>query len=141
MSTLLVQLYMPPPEKINKDFFKLIFAGEKNLIPRDQLRPVEVPQYDELSVVRLYPEVMKVPEYARFFPDGCTANTMPSREYFFNVLNTTDPDYVAKIITHAQKQRFGNEENKDEKDVIMITEQWQKDLEAKPFFSSKIIAP
>jgi len=128
---------MPPPDKINKDFFKLVFAGKKDLIPRAQLRPVEVPQYDELSVAKLYPEVMKVPEYAKFFPENCTANTIPTREYFFNVMNTVAPEYITGIIEHAQKLRFGNEEKKDEQDVILITEQWQKDLEAKPFFSSK----
>ena len=44
---------MPPLKKITKDFLKEVFAGRKHLIPRAQLRPIEVPRYDELSVMHL----------------------------------------------------------------------------------------
>ena len=44
---------MPPIKKVTKDFLKEVFAGRKHFIPRSQLRPIEVPKYDELSVVNL----------------------------------------------------------------------------------------
>ena len=52
-----------------KDFIKLVFAGKKHLIPLPQIRPAEIPKYDELSVVNLISDVMKQPELAKFFPE------------------------------------------------------------------------
>ncbi len=49
---------MPPVKKITKDFLKEVFAGRKHLVPRGQLRPIEVPKYDELSVTNLISDVM-----------------------------------------------------------------------------------
>jgi hypothetical protein len=58
------QFYMPPSKKVTKDFLKEVFAGRKHLIPRSQLRPIEVPKYDELSVVSLIADIMKEKELA-----------------------------------------------------------------------------
>ena len=52
------QYYLPPIKKITKDFLKDVFAGRKHLVPRAQLRPIEVPRYDELSVVHLIKDTM-----------------------------------------------------------------------------------
>jgi hypothetical protein len=71
---------MPPIKKITKDFLKEVFAGRKHIIPRVQLRPVEVPKYDELSVVSLIKDVMTQPELAKFFPQQRTITDLPERE-------------------------------------------------------------
>jgi hypothetical protein len=55
---------------------------------------VEIPKYDELSVVNLIADVMKQPDFAKFFPEQKTKADLPDRVYFFNILNTTDPGYV-----------------------------------------------
>ena len=52
------QYYLPPIKKITKDFLKDVFAGRKHLVPRAQLHPIEVPRYDELSVVHLIKDTM-----------------------------------------------------------------------------------
>jgi hypothetical protein len=49
---------MPPINKLNKDFLKSVFADRKKLMPLNQVRSVNVPRYDELSVTALYKEVM-----------------------------------------------------------------------------------
>ena len=92
---------MPPSKKVTKDFLKEVFAGRKHLIPRSQLRPIVVPKYDELSVVNLIGDVMKEKELAKFFPDQRTKADLPDREYFFNIVNTSDPDYLSALIKHA----------------------------------------
>ena len=68
---------MPPRKKVTKDFLKEVFAGRKHLIPRVQLRPVEVPKYDELSVVSLIADIMKEKELAKFFPEQRTKADSP----------------------------------------------------------------
>ncbi len=51
----LVQLYLPPEYMLNKDFLKQIFIEEKSLLNLNEVKRVNVPLYDELSVVRLWP--------------------------------------------------------------------------------------
>ena len=63
------QYYMPPIKKVNKDFLKQVFAGKKKLVPRNQIRPIEVPPYDELSVEALVKDVMTIPDLGKFFPE------------------------------------------------------------------------
>ena len=60
---------MPPMKKVNKDFLKQEFAGKKQLVPRNQIRPIEVPHYDELSVEALVKDVMTIPDLGKFFPE------------------------------------------------------------------------
>lgn len=62
-----MQYYLPPPKKITKDFLKEVFAGRKHFVPNSQLRPIDVPRYDELSVVELIDDVISQPELAKFF--------------------------------------------------------------------------
>ena len=63
------QYYMPPMKKVNKDFLKQVFAGKKQLVPRNQIRPIEVPHSDELSVEALVKDVMTIPDLGKFFPE------------------------------------------------------------------------
>ena len=88
------QFYMHTRKKVSKDFLKEVFAGRKHLIPRAQLRPIEVPKYDELSVISLIADIMKEKDLAKFFPEQRTKADLPDRQFFFNVVNTFDPDYL-----------------------------------------------
>ena len=54
---------------MTKDFLKLLFNEEKDLMFFRDIKWVNVPQYDELSVLKLWPQVKKRPELAKYFPD------------------------------------------------------------------------
>ena len=60
---------MPTIKKVKKDFLQQEFAGKKQLVPRNQIRPIEVPHYDELSVEALVKDVMTIPDLGKFFPE------------------------------------------------------------------------
>ena len=49
-----------------------------------------------------------------------------------------DPDYLSALIRHAQGLRFGSGAPSKEENIIEVNEHWQKELEASPFYSSKI---
>ena len=51
----LVQLYLPPEYMMNKDFLKDVFREEKNLLKLNEVKRVNVPLYDELSVITFWP--------------------------------------------------------------------------------------
>ena len=70
------------------------------------LRQINVPKYDELSVKNLFLKVAENPEFMKYLPDRLPKDKLPDRVYFFNVLNTTHPEYVQKMIDHANELRF-----------------------------------
>ena len=101
------------------------------------MRPANVPRYDELSVANLIKEVMANKDFAKFFPEQKSRSDLPEREYFFNIINTIEPDYLFSLIKHAQNLRFSNTNPDENKDIIEVNEFWRKELEASPYFSSK----
>ena len=91
---------------VNKDFLKDVLAGKKALMKKSEVANIEVPHYDELSVKRLWPEFKKDAEFMRFFPSTYPKGKGPPRDYFFNVLNTMYPEYLAQIMSHANQERM-----------------------------------
>jgi hypothetical protein len=63
---------------------------------------VNVPQYDELSVKRLWPEMIGYPEFKRYMPDKLPKGRQIDRQYFFNVMMTLSPEYTGNLIQHAE---------------------------------------
>ena len=84
---------MPPEASINKDYLSLVLQDKKKLLRLDEVKKVEVPLYDELSVVNLWPLMKQDAQFMQYFPDKMPKGRVPSREYFFNVLNTVKNDY------------------------------------------------
>ena len=101
-----LQLYVPPKIMVNKgkfvslisnlatDFLRQVLTEEKELMPLSAVKLVTVPNYDELSVKNLWPHMQEIEEFTRFFPDKIPKGRLPSREYFFNVMNTVNTAYV-----------------------------------------------
>ena len=46
---------MPPESYINKDFLALVLQDKKKLLKKSEVKGVEVPNYEELSVISLWP--------------------------------------------------------------------------------------
>ena len=96
-----LQFYLPPEGLVNKDFLKDVLVGKKQLFKKAEIKDINVPHYDELSVKALYPQFKKDPIFMSYFPDKYPAGKAPPRDYFFNVLNTLYPDYLEQILGHA----------------------------------------
>ena len=120
-----------------RDHLRLVLNDEKFFLKRSVLKTIEVPPYDELSVRNLWPNVKDNPEVMKYMPDKMAKGKYVSRTYFFNVLYMLFPDYLSKMIAHAQKQRFaaGNEDN-HMKEVKVSGKMWDE-LNAMPFNSRK----
>ena len=83
---------------LTKDFLKLILAEQKKLIEIKEVSMIKVPFFDELSVKNLWPQLQKADDFMKFFPEKLPKGRLPDRQYFFNVLNTCNPEYVAHLI-------------------------------------------
>ena len=120
----IVQLYVPPDSMMNKDFLKEILQDSKKLMPHKDLRQINVPKYDELSIKNIFPMIEKDEEIMRYFPSKLPKGRIPDREYLFNILNTLRPDYVSKIIKHAHEQRNSTSDKEKEAEYIRVSESW-----------------
>ena len=100
-----MQLYLPPDWMLNKDFLKEILAGEKALLRLNQVRRISVPMYDELAVIKLWPMMRSDEKLMQYFPKKLAKGRVPDRDYFFNVVNTFQHDYLHQVIEHANNQR------------------------------------
>ena len=133
-----MQYYLPDASAINKDFLRDVLTGKKNLMKKAEVREVAVPKYDELSVVKLYPTFKDDKKFLSFFPDKFPKDKGPPRDYFFNILNTLHPEYLAQIMEHAGKQRFAADGVKQKEQIIEISQFWEEELKAMPYLSCKL---
>ena len=122
---------------VNKDFLKEVLAEHKKLLRKSEVNYIAVPHYDELSVKALWPDVKKDGNFLAFFPSKYPKGKAPPREYFFNVLNTLHPEYLAKIIAHANEVRMAPGGEKQQRESIEISPFWEEQLKAMPYLSSK----
>ena len=42
----------------------------------------------------------------QYFPDRFAKGKGPPRKYFFDILNTLQPEYLERILKHANEQRM-----------------------------------
>ena len=87
---------------LNKDFLKEILVNQKRLLKLHEVKRICVPLYDELSVVKLWPMMRDDEEFMQFFLTKMPKGRVPDREYFFNIMNTVQSEYLQQLITHAQ---------------------------------------
>ena len=96
-------MYLPPDICINKDFLKDVLAEKKHLLRLDQVKWINVPLYDELSLKNLGPQMCNDDQFTQFFPDNMPKGRSIDRTYFFNVLNTIHPEYTQSIVKYAEE--------------------------------------
>ena len=124
---------------VNKDFLKQVFVHEKKLLKLSEVKFKHVPLYDELSVVKLWPLMQEDKEFMQFMPSKLCKGRIPDRDYFFNVLNTINEEYVQRLVEHANSERNSAEAAKMESQVIEVAEDWLQQLRQVPFISSKCL--
>ena len=98
---------------------------------------MNVPFYDELSVVKIWPMVQKDPEIMKYFPAKLPKGRVPDRSYFFNVMNTFQSSYIEGLIRNANNQRNSVTNEEKAMEAIEVTEDWWDALTAMPFTSRK----
>ena len=96
-----------------------------------------VPHYDELSVKALWPHVKKDADFTKYFPDTYPAGKGPPRQYFFDVLNTLQPEYLQQVMKHANEQRMSANTADQKEESIAISKFWEEELKAMPYLSRK----
>ena len=122
---------------MNKDFLKEVFAEDKELLELKEVRWINVPLFDELSVIKIWPMTKEDIQFMKYFPQKLPKGRVPDREYFFNILNTLYPLYVQEIIRHANDQRNSVANDAQARETIEVSDKWWEALNAVPFISCK----
>ena len=130
-------MYMPGEKQVNKDFLKDVFEEKKKLLKKREVDYILVPDWSELAVNKLWPQMKSDAAFNIYFQDEYPDAKGPCREYFFNILNTVYPDYLEKIMSHASKERFSAEGIEQQRHVIKASDEWFEALKNLPFKSSK----
>ena len=137
MSFCAVQLYVPPAKMINKDFLKQVLREKKKLLQLNEVKYVNVPHYDELSVKRFWPILREDETLMHYMPDFTAEDKLPDRVYFWNVANTVQNVYVQNVIKYANNQRMKAQDEAAKQETIEISAQWWDKLNSMPFVSCK----
>ena len=124
---------------MNKDFLRDVLAERKKLLKLQDVKLISVPKYEELSVKNLFPHLKNDPNFMMYLPDKYPKGHPPDREYFFNVLNTLNPEYMSSVIKHASRLRNHVVQDEQQRDSIEISEEWWNQLQEIPFVSCKYI--
>ena len=122
---------------LNKDYLRLVFAEENSLLKLSDVKWINVPRFDELSVENLEKQFKDDAKFQRFLPNRLPKGRQPDRTYYFNVLNTLYPDYIAEIILHANGKRFKAGDDETDYGGIKVSEDWWEQLNAVPFLTCK----
>ena len=73
---------------VNKDFLKAVLCGEKRLAKLNEVKFVNTPHFDEISVSRMWPNMSQDAEFMKFMPCRLPKGRNVDRAYFFNIYNT-----------------------------------------------------
>ena len=122
---------------VTKEHLKAVLSGQKSFLKMSEVRFVNPPTYDEISVVRLYKSVAEQPGLKKYFPDAYPKGRQCCRAYMFNVWNSIYPEDVKKVIEHANAQRYSVESQNQKDQAIKVTEEWMNELDAMPFVSKR----
>ena len=122
---------------MNKDFLKAVFTRKKALLKLNDVKRINVPLYDELSVIQIWPMVKGNAKLMAYFPEKLPKGRVPDRAYFFNILNTLHGDYVHTLVKHANEQRNSASEMARPLESIEIDDEWFTQLMEQPFISCK----
>ena len=134
---LIVQFYLPKYLDLNRDFYKAVFAGKKKLLHVSEVKHINVPRLQELSVKNLGENLKQDPTLSNYLPEKWEVKKKLDREWVLNVVNSIHPGYLEQVIQHAQRQRQTAQTEEEEKDTIQITEEWKQRLAETTFISSK----
>ena len=92
---------MPPKKQVDKCFLRQVFEGHKKLMKKNRVSYIHVPQWDELSVKRMWTDLSTDKAFNIYFQDKYQDSKGPNREFFMNILNSIYPDYLSQVMTHA----------------------------------------
>ena len=64
-------------------------------------------------------------------------HNLPCRDYYFNIMNTIMPDFLAAVVANAHEKRHKKNDDETKNESILISADWYQDLLDMPFQGGK----
>ena len=119
----LPKLYTPPASCLTKEWIRLVLSGEKRLLPKNEVIPVDAGCYPELAVKTLYAEYAERPDIKPFLPPKVNKGRSCDKTYFWNVVNTLTDGEVEAMVDHANSQRNAVDSGDMQQESITMSQQ------------------
>ena len=71
------------------------------MLTLSEVKWIEVPKFDEISVKALWPTMKEDENMMEYFPSQLPKGRLPDRSYFFNIMHSLYPDYTAELVRVA----------------------------------------
>ena len=98
---------------------------------------LEVPHFSELSIKNLYDDALADDVLKMYLPSKMqVSNKLPERHFFFGVIGTLKKHWLTEVIKVANDKRNNASEDGDDKNRIVISQSWMKELTAHQYYSS-----
>ena len=77
---------------VTKDHLKGVLGGTKKLLRMKDVNFCNPPAFDEISVKRMYDQIVALPGMIDYFPDSYPKGRLCCKTYMYNVWNTLYPE-------------------------------------------------
>ena len=92
-----------------------------------------------MSVKSLYADALADDTLKMYLPSKKqVSNKLPEREFFFGVIGTLKKLWLTEVIRVANEKRNKASEDAGDKNRIVISQSWMKELTAHPYFSRNL---
>ena len=100
---------MPTRRRCTLRHIRDVLSGKKKYLHKFEIKHIDIPKFKEITVLSVYEKIKDNEEIMAYIPawdgDKYDASVMLDREWFFDLLNTLDPDFFPKIIEELEHLR------------------------------------
>src|SRR5271156_4867253 len=101
-------------------FIRDYLQQKKFLLKAAEVRPFNVPPYEELAVKRIFEQIkddVRIVSYLHYYP---YIKELPDHQFFYTVLGSLEPEYLSKLIKHANRAPNKRDAEEDQMEMIAI---------------------
>jgi len=116
---------------------KVIGVTNNQAFKVEEVQAIIVPKFEELSLSKVYKKILqKYRNVEDYMPQYEEEGYMPPRQFFWDVLNTLEPQFIKKLLNNAHSKWVDGEEG-DLKDKILIRSDVLEAIQNASFISRK----
>ena len=120
MTPISLQWYVPPLVMLTKEWIRMILNKEKRFLPISSVKMIDVGNFPELAVKKIYAEFATRPELKAYLPPKINKGRQCDKQWFFNLINSFYEEELEAIVAHANRQRYGKEDGEMNAEQIEV---------------------
>lgn len=86
-------------------YLKDLLSGLTLYFCNNEISPVNVPRYPELTIKAVTPYAMNHPKIKKYLPDLHTENPQIDRHFLFTIINTIEPEFFPNKLRQIESRK------------------------------------